>query len=162
MLSKSLRIANPRCQSGSICIFRCLYDSDDFKFFALIHEFLHIFLIIGFILPDLVLAVIFVAVRHINQFKSFSNNILIGICSDICRSVHIFFIDKFLDHFVQFHLIPQSQSIKEKITHASVRSQHQYTFIIILRPASRLHIILVLIKPLRLRHFIKNIGTHHC
>ena len=27
---------------------------------------------------------------------------------DISRSVHIFFIDKFLDHFVQFHLIPQS------------------------------------------------------
>ena len=71
MLSKSLRIANPRCQSGSICIFRCLYDSDDFKFFALIHEFLHIFLIIGFILPNLILAVIFIAFRYIDQFERF-------------------------------------------------------------------------------------------
>ena len=72
MLCQTLRITNPRCQGRRICILRCLHDTDNFQGFPVINQLFHIIRIIGFVLPDLILAVIFVAIRYVDQLEGLS------------------------------------------------------------------------------------------
>ena len=120
MISQFCRIIDTGSKQGTVGILGWLYDTYHLQVFSIFHQFLHIFLIIGFVFPDLVLTVITVIIRSIDQFKCGSQNILIAVCADIIRCIHIIALHKLLDHIVKFHGISETQRIQEKIADASV------------------------------------------
>ena len=161
MISQLCRIIDTGSKQGSVGILRWLHDTDHFQVFPVFHQFFHIFIIIRFVFPDLVFTVIAVIIRSIDQFKGGSQNILITVCADIIRSIHIFILHKLFDHIVKFHGISESQCVQEKIADTSVRSHNYHTFVITFRPATCFYIILVFIQILLSRHLIKHICAHH-
>ena len=90
----------------------------------MIHQILHVFFIVRLILPDIILTIIFIIVCTVHQFELLTQNIIIGIFSQICRCLDIFLICKLPNHIIQFHLVSESQCIQHKVTDTSVGSKH--------------------------------------
>ena len=161
MTHQRYRIIDTRCQCRCLGILTRLYNSYNLQILALIHQILHVFFIVRLIFPDIILTVILIIIRTVHQFELLTQDIIIGIFSQIFRCLDIFLISKLPDHIIQFHLVSESQCIQHKVTDTSVWSEYQHTLMVILRPASCLHLILILIELCILRHLIEHVGAHH-
>ena len=161
MLRQRCRIIDPCGQRGSAGVLRRLNDPDDGQLFTLFHKVLHVLIITGLICPHLILAVILITVRGIYNAELYTENIVIIICPHILRNRDILFIHKLLYHLVQLQRIPESKRIEQEIAHTSAGCEDNHAFVIVFRPAPRLHIILSFIELLVFRHLAEHIGAHH-
>ena len=118
MLCQGRRIADPCVQEESVRILRRLYNAHDRDILAVLHEIFHIFFVICLIPPYLVLAVILVVFRAVDELERDADDIVIGVRSHILRRVYILFVDKLLDHLIQLHGIAKSQRVQQKIADA--------------------------------------------
>ena len=161
MLCQRCRIADPCVQRRCIGNLRRLDDPDDGELLSVFHKLSHIILVVCFISPDVILAVILIVIRAVHKPESDPQDIVIRIFSHVRRGIHILLIDKLADHLIQLQRVAQPHSIQHEITHTPAGSEHQHTLVIILRPAPCLYIILPFIKVWVLRHLTKHIRTHH-
>ena len=161
MSAQIFRISDTGSQGNRIGILRRLYDADYLQIFAVLHQFFHIFIVVRLVGPDLVLAVILIIVCAVHHLKRGSEDVFIRVASYMIRCVHLFLVNELLDHFVQFHRVPQTKGIQHEVTDSAAGSQYYHTFIIIFRPAACHHLILVFVKTFIFRHFVENIRTHH-
>ena len=161
MFCQRSRISDACVKKKTVRVLRRLHDPDDGDILSVFHQVLHILTVIRLITPDLILAVILITVGAVHQFKRDPKNILVRIICKIRRRIHILLIDELLDHLLQFQGITQPHGIEHEIADPAVRCQYQNTLIIVLGPASRLHIILTFIELRVLRHLIEHIRAHH-
>ena len=161
MFRQRSRVADTRAQSRGICILGGLDYSYDCQVFSICDQLFHIICIARFVRPYIILAVVLIIVRTVHQLKCNAEDIVIRISPHIIRRSDILFVDKLIHHLIQFKGISQSQCIKHKIAHTTAGCEDEYTFIIVLGPAPRFHIVLPLIKLFILRHLVEDICTHH-
>ena len=161
MLCQGSRVADPAAQEQSVCILCRLHHTHDGDILSVRHKALHVFLVVGLIPPNLVLAVILVIIRTVDELECDANDVLVGIGAHIVRRFHIFLVNELLDHLVQLHRITKPQCIEHEIADPSARGEHKDALIVVLRPVPCLHVVLALIQPGILRHLIEHIRAHH-
>ena len=161
MLCQSGRISDPGSQCHRIGILRRLHDSNYLDILSMFHNLFHIGFIVGFISPYLILTVVYIVIRTVDQFKFDAQEIFIRVASHILRGCDILFIDKLPDHLVQFHRISKTQGVEKKITHTAVGHKNNDTFMLIFRPAPCFDVVLSFVKRRVFRHLIEHICTHH-
>ena len=161
MLCQRNRIADPGIKEQSVRVLRRLHHAHDGDIFPVLYEVLHVLLVVGLIPPYLILAVILVIIRTVDELECDADDVLVGIGAHIVRRFHIFLVNELLDHLVQLHRITKPQCIEHEIADPSARGEHKDALIVVLRPVPCLHVVLALIQPGILRHLIEHIRAHH-
>ena len=161
MLCQGSRVSDTGLEHHGVAVLCRLHDAHHSQVLSVFCQIPDIRLITGPVRPHLILTVIDIVIRTVYQFKGCSDHVIVGVGSHTLRRVYIFFIQKLLDHLIQFQGIPQPQRVEQHIADAAPLGQDYHTLIVVFRPSPCLHVILALIKGGVFRHLVKHICAHH-
>ena len=135
-------------------------NTHDLQLFPIFHQFAHICLVLGHILPDTVLAVEFVFFRCVDQSEPQSHQVIIGPFQGFSRVSRFFALHDKLHHLIQRLDIPQAKCIGHIVSDLMRIRQHHDQLIIFLRPTALKNLVLGIQHIHIVDHFREDIGVH--
>ena len=161
MLRQAVGIVDPELQHGGDHVFLRLHHADHGHVLAFADNLFHIVFIPGFVGPQVIFLIVDIEVAGIDQLESDADQIRVFIGVFLGVDLILPAGEEVVHQLVELCGIPQPHGIGCHIGQSPPGGKHHDTLVVILRPASGHHIILIPIEALVLRHLKEHIRTGH-
>ena len=136
-----------------------LDNAHDGDVLAVLHQLLHIVLVVGLALPDAIGVVVDVGVGAVHQLELQAHQLVVAVGAEVAGDIDVLVLGKLLYHLVQLGGVPQTHGVEGVVGHSAVFAQHGDTFGGLFGPAAGLDFVLGLIKVTVGGQLIENAGV---
>ena len=138
-----------------------LYHAHDGQSRALGGQLLQIILVVGVAAPEPEVFVVGIQVGRGDDLIGKAEEVFVVVGAVVLGQVDVVVLGIFADEVVQLGVVQQAQQVERVVRNAAVGVQHQHGFVVAVRPAACLHVVLVLVKGGLLGHFAEHVLAAH-
>ena len=153
-------VVQPRAQHGGRRVVARLHHAHHVHVLAVRHEVAHVVGVVGLVFPHVELVVALVVVGGVHQLERDVQNVLVRGIRQVGGGFDFLFGRELLHHVVELGGVAQAQRVQHEVAHAAVAGEHEHHLGGALRPASGLHVVLVLVEARVARHLVERVGAH--